>query len=106
MKQAPYIKNQLRPYIILRRTQFGNRGQYNGYVSLPTDHPWHGVDYDDLNTKVNVHGCLTYSQMENSRWVIGFDTCHNGDTPEHWSVDTVAAEAESLLEQAEHAYKL
>ena len=115
MKQAP-------PYIILRRTSsslmkingskldgllasyIGSTGVYNGYVSLPLDHPWYGKDYDDL-PDVDVHGGLTYANMENDRWVIGFDTCHLYDTAQYWTVEAVAAEAESLLKQAEAVYK-
>lgn len=78
-------------------------GVYNGYVSLPIDHPWYVKYYDDL--PVDVHGGLTYSRMEDGRWVIGFDTCHFGDTAERWPIAAVAAEAESLLKQAEAVYK-
>ena len=101
MKQAP-------PYIIIRRTPkslsaYNMCGEYNGYVSLPPEHPWHGVSYDDI--PVEIHGGLTYSRMEEARWVIGFDTCHLDDTAERWHVRAVAAEAESLLKQAEAVYK-
>ncbi len=78
-------------------------GAYNGYVSLPPDHPWHGLDYEDI--PMDIHGGLTYSDIEGARWVIGFDTCHWGDTAQRWDVEAVAAEAESLLTQAEAAYK-
>ncbi len=78
-------------------------GAYNGYVSLPADHSWAGVDYGDI--PVDIHGGLTYGSMESGRWVIGFDTGHLGDTYERWDVEAVAAEAESLLKQAEAVYK-
>jgi len=101
IEQAP-------PYIILRRTPecltaYNMCGEYNGYVSLPPDHPWHGVHYEDI--PMDIHGDLTYSIMEAERWVIGFDTCHFGDTAQRWPVEAVAAEAESLLKQAEAVYK-
>lgn len=50
-------------------------GAVNGYVRVPEDHPWHGLDYDDID--VDVHGGLTYAR---DGW-IGFDTLHFGD---HW----------------------
>lgn len=45
----------------------------NGYVQLPTGHPWEHLGYDDID--VAVHGGLTYKE---DRW-IGFDTAHAGD---------------------------
>lgn len=76
-------------------------GWGNGYVLLPTNHPFYGIDYDDIN--VRVHGGLTYGQKfdssnffnqikglkyfgdlteENCKkfegyWMIGFDTAHD-----------------------------
>lgn len=45
----------------------------NGYVQLPTGHPWQGLGYDEM--PVEVHGGLTF---QSGRW-IGFDTAHAGD---------------------------
>ena len=57
-------------------------GAVNGYVRIPESHPWHGLDYDDID--VNVHGGLTYGHGD---WV-GFDCMHLGDywpgSPKHW----------------------
>ena len=38
-----------------------NHGYANGYIALPEDHPWHGMDYYDIPVKV--HGGLTFGQM-------------------------------------------
>lgn len=75
-------------------------GAVNGYVRVPEGHPWHGLDYDDID--VEVHGGLTYSDGE---W-IGFDTLHGWDiwpgTPIRpqggieWSDAKVVVEARSL----------
>lgn len=48
-------------------------GAANGYAQIPEDHPWHGLDYDEID--VDVHGGLTFAR---DGW-IGFDTLHVGD---------------------------
>lgn len=48
-------------------------GAVNGYAHIPVGHPWHGLDYDEID--VRVHGGLTFGDGE---W-IGFDTLHYGD---------------------------
>lgn len=49
-------------------------GALCGYVGVPPDHPWHGVDYGyhdgDPNGQVEVHGGLTFA-----------DRCHESDDP-------------------------
>lgn len=82
-------------------------GAVNGYVKIPTDHHWHGKDYDEID--VEVHGGLTYGGGA-AGW-IGFDTLHSGDIwpgmdrkylmppskrDRHWTPADVAAEARSL----------
>lgn len=95
-------------------------GWGNGYVLIPRDHCLWGVDYDDIS--VNVHGGLTFSKLitlstfdidpmtgepfwpglaaeDLDCWMVGFDTCHSGDTLERWSKEAVQAEADRLAEQ-------
>lgn len=54
-----------------------------GYVRLPEDHPWRGMDAEDI--PVDVHGGVTYGP-DGDGW-IGFDTLHAGDAliPRHTS---------------------
>lgn len=33
-----------------------------GYVRVPAKHPWHGMNYDEIDA--DVHGGLTFSQIE------------------------------------------
>lgn len=80
-------------------------GAINGYVKVPEDHPWHGLDYDDIDVEIN--GGLTYAR---DGW-IGFDTLHSGDywpgCPDYWLDDhstqwtaaLVAEETRSLARQ-------
>lgn len=62
---------------LLRRN---NGGAWCGYVGLPTDHPWHGVDYNDIPS-APVHGGVTYMDGidESDLWFVGFDCTHSGD---------------------------
>lgn len=86
-------------------------GAINGYVHVPDDHPWFGLDYDSVD--VEVHGGLTFGGA--SGW-FGFDTLHSGDvwpgTPVygapsdwdiHWTAAKVADEAKSLARAAAEA---
>jgi len=80
-----------------------DNGLYNGYVAVPKGHPWFGKSCDDL-MHLNVHGGITYSETESDEWhVVGFDTCHHGDTASEWDVQAVAKEAQSLLHQSHQA---
>lgn len=36
-------------------------GAWCGYVAVPADHPWYGVNYNRLYDQTRVHGGLTYS---------------------------------------------
>lgn len=78
-------------------------GWGNGYVHLPPEHPFHGVDYDEI--PVEVHGGLTYAENEKGAWVVGFDTSHHGDTLEKWPMEEVEAETIRLKEQLERLYE-
>lgn len=57
---------------------------FNGYLRLPSGHPWFGKDYMDI--QCDVHGGLTFGdwglpweQKPGDEYWIGFDTCHAGD---------------------------
>lgn len=83
-------------------------GWGNGYVSIPHDSKWFGVEYDDI--PVEVHGGLTFSDyagelltlpdhIEPDTWVIGFDTHHAGDDLANWSEEKVIKETHYLYLQ-------
>lgn len=61
-------------------------GHRCGYVKIPADHKYYGVEDDDIN--VDVHGGWTYSgytynnypaEASGKSWWIGFDCGHWGD---------------------------
>ena len=78
-------------------------GWINGYVALPSTHPFYGLDYDEIDQHVDVHGGLTYSQSyvhENETyWLIGFDTMNSFDNPEYNNKEYVTNETLNLLKQ-------
>lgn len=49
----------------------------NGYVVIPSIHPWYKEHYDSIDAEV--HGGLTFSEEIGKEWVVGFDTNHHGD---------------------------
>ena len=108
----------------LKKTIFDYKFDYgwgNGYVLLPHNHPFYGIDYDDIN--VNVHGGLTYGKkfesehflewvegreidgdvtIENYKkfngyWIIGFDTNHFGDNENNCTKNYVMNETNHLM---------
>lgn len=98
-------------------------GAANGYVAVPSDHPFYGKDYTDID--VNVHGGLTFSSsgedvlmyfteiniirgnIDNLKdyWVFGFDTCHFKDDLDSWPIERVEEETLNLLKQLEEVYE-
>lgn len=94
-------------------------GWGNGYVLIPSDHPYYGLHYDQI--PLSVHGGLTYSDAANDSpsqvadwpeftleekegWVVGFDTAHYDDSLAKWPKEKVMEEAENLKRQLEEAY--
>ena len=58
-------------------------GHRCGYIKIPKDHKYYGVDYDDIH--VDIHGGWTYSEYtynnypiesDKNSWWIGFDCAH------------------------------
>ena len=81
-------------------------GHRCGYVRIPPSHPWHGQHYDNPQVNVNVHGGLTFAQLElceekdGTGWWFGFDCAHYGDS----SYDPNADEGE--MDAGERAFFL
>lgn len=108
-------------FMFVRRSPFS--GAFNGYVAVPSKHPWNNQPYRALDA-VRVHGGVTYSgpaanvggSEENwgGLWAVGFDCAHGGDqTPKfpylwgyYWTVNDVLHETLWLAVQAMNAYGL
>lgn len=85
-------------------------GWGNGYIGVPPDHPYHGLDCDAIN--ISIHGGLTYAGKKNPKtktkdgyWWIGFDTMHHYDDPASYDLNFVEAEIARMLRQAREAIK-
>lgn len=97
----------------LADSPFVECGLFNGYVAIPPTNKHFGKDYMDLY-EISVHGGVTLSEpvsnrnigdeifldgakeLPNDWWIIGFDTCHCGDTPQRWTKEAVMAETRRL----------
>lgn len=84
------------------------RGWGNGYIAIPKSSSWHGMEYDDI--PVDVHGGLTYAglasnasfkpdDIDDSDWIIGFDTCHFNDDEYSCDKEYVINETNELFKQ-------
>lgn len=59
-------------------------GYLNGYVAIPSDHPYYQKKYEDMD--IECHQGLTFGKYSDAHW-IGFDCAHSGDyvpSTEHW----------------------
>ena len=55
-------------------------GYFCGYCKVPEGHPYHNKSvFEGELSNVEVHGGLTYGQMEDDGYWIGFDCCHSFD---------------------------
>lgn len=72
------------------RVQHNRAGFRCGYVRIPRKHPWWHVDYQQLNSVIEVHGGITFAEKGlpgrvpnfSYRWWIGFDCAHAYDAPD------------------------
>lgn len=75
---------------------------HNGYVMLPESHPLHGKDYEEIDTRVDVHGGITFGReykfKGNKGFWVGFDTVHSFSNESHDQA-FVRRETERLAEQ-------
>lgn len=58
-----------------------------------------GVTFSRLAAECKLNGVLLLDGVHpvpKDWWVIGFDTCHSGDTPERWTKEAVIAETRRL----------
>ncbi len=74
---------------------------YCGYVVIPKDSPFYGMDYEDLEDDVWVHGGLTFSgRIEGvGGYLLGFDCSHGGDNPLDQDEEYTLNECKSLVDQ-------
>lgn len=80
---------------------FARTGWGNGYVSVPVGHKFYGKSYSELEEMYEnfylVPGGLTYSEEEESGWVLGFDSAHTFNNPVQHNKDWVKEKTVELL---------
>ena len=70
---------------------------YCGYVKLVESDRYFNVNYNDI--PIQCHGGLTYGEVENNGYWIGFDCMHANDTKEIQNVQFVVNECISIIHQ-------
>lgn len=78
-----------------------NNTWYCGYAVIPEDHPFYGMDHDDVEVNINVHGGLTFSgEIEDiDGYLLGFDCRHYGDSPYVQDEEYTLSECKRLVDQ-------
>lgn len=89
-------------YVVLRSQERGIEAvKYRcGYVALPSDTH---IDIKDIMC----HGTITYAgqfspspvPQDNSKYYIGFDCMHFGDTADYWTAERVSMELRHIVNQ-------
>jgi len=108
------------------------RGWGNGYICIPSSHPWYMESWSTLDYTIGVHGGVTYADfptpgwlsdgeyiiMTNSitndqairkilrdkLWILGFDTNHADDSIAGWPRHKVIKETIRFALQARQAW--
>ena len=85
-----------------------NYHRYFGYVVIPEDNPFYGVDYHPLKSFIRVRGGLSYSGKIDGidGYVLGFDCNHACDDPHIQDEKYTLKECESLVDQIIELEKL
>lgn len=113
MKTEVVLTEEYRGYkVIVRKLSFetwkatsflfnGNNYWYCGYVVLPKEHPFHGMDYELLAPFIKVHGGLTFSGTLYGidGYLVGFDCNHAGDNPYLQDEEYTLKECRDLVDQ-------
>lgn len=76
---------------------------YCGYVVIPKDHPYYGVDYDEVMEKgdIRIHGGLAFSGTfdDIDGFLLGFHCNHVGDSPIYQNENYTLNECLDLVDQ-------
>lgn len=113
MQSEVVLKKEYRGYeLIVRQVGYetwqitpgffrNNSYWYCGYVVIPKDSPFYGVDYEDLEDDIWVHGGLTFSgRIEGVEgYLLGFDCNHGGDNSLVQDEEYTFKECKSLADQ-------
>lgn len=68
-----------------------------GYVEIPENHPFY--NHDSIDCEIECHGGITYDEMIEGKFWIGFDTNHLMDKCNPKSLEYCQKEVESIVSQ-------
>lgn len=84
-----------------------------GYVGVPSDHPYYGMGYDDVDDGLRVHGGLTYANAgkgiylgPGDLWWLGFDCGHFQDEIPAMQMVTRGMRSGPAMRNAEPAWEI
>ena len=74
---------------------------YCGYAVIPEDHQFYGLDYEEVEEVIDVHGGLTFSgEFEDvDGFLLGFDCNHAWDDPGVQDEEYTLSECKKLVDQ-------
>ena len=74
---------------------------YCGYAVIPEDHQFYGLDYEEVEEDIDVHGGLTFSgEFEDvDGFLLGFDCNHAWDDPGVQDEEYTLSECKKLVDQ-------
>ena len=76
-----------------------NYSRYFGYVVIPEDNPFYGVDYNPLKSFIRVRDELSYSgEIDGIGYVLGFDCDHTWNDPHIQIEQYTLNECEKLVD--------
>lgn len=90
-------KGDMTAFVVENPMAIGGWG--NGYVAIGKHHRLYEAPEGVLDDLLTTHKGVTYNQLANGYYVIGFDTMHLSDNRENCDKDFVIAETKALLEQ-------
>lgn len=94
-------KNYRKHRIIVKKIGRDYDYWYCGYVEIPKDHKYYGVDYTEILDDFDVHGGLTFSGelRDTNGFFLGFDCNHYGDNPRIQDDEYTLVECIKLVDQ-------
>ena len=72
---------------------------YCAYVRIPEGHPYHKIHYKDEKMNISVHGKLSFSEMLEDEYWIGWDYGHGGDEKRNFELIDIIKDCSSVIMQ-------
>lgn len=93
--------------IFIKKMKNNNDIWFNGYIVIPKNNRYYDMCYEGINFEIEVHGGFTYSNynngifdnLEQGKYVIGFDTLHYYDDHNTKNKEFVLSELKEAVDQ-------